>query len=86
MNKVIKLGMLFDGNSVPDFGSIEMSEYGDYVLLDTDVSKLNTVLTKTNCGDVFNVGSGAFAVVLDSPALWVYHSNTDTWYEVSAHE
>lgn len=52
MSKVIKLGMGFDENSVPDFGSIyavnlnggvNFQGRNDYGLNETDISKLNLI-------------------------------------------
>ena len=79
---VSKLGMLFNEDNVPDFGSIEKSGRGEYTLLVADTDKLNNTLTRSVCGSVFNVPSGANAVVVDNPAVWKYHSGSDKWYEV----
>ena len=87
MAKVIKLGMIFDSSTAPDFGSIERSPEGDFTLLDADKTKLNTALKQSVCapllqdGSLFSVPSGAIAVVADVPAVWRYHAGTDTWYE-----
>lgn len=88
MSKVIKLGMVFESASAPDFGSIERSPEGEFTLLDDDKAKLNTALKKSVCapllqdGSLFSVQSGAIAVVVDEPAVWRYHAGTDTWYEI----
>lgn len=90
MNKVNKLGMLFDENNAPNFGSIEANPIvpGEYSLLETDISKLNSALTKTACtpylnsASEFSVTSGSNAIVVDAPAVWRYHAGTDTWYEI----
>lgn len=94
MNRIIKLGMVFDENNSPDFGSIEMNpEYpGEYTLLANDISKLNSVLTKSACTTYlesdaqFAVSSGSNAVVVDEPAVWRYHAGTDKWYEVVSYD
>ena len=84
---VVKFWMSFQ-SSVPDFGSIERVCDGSFVLLAADISKLNSALTRTVCqplltaGGMFSVDSGTSAIVLDAPALWMYHGGTDTWYEV----
>lgn len=83
----IKFGMLFR-DSVPDFGSIEQCDHRSFTLLAADISKLNSTLTRANCepllvsGSAFSVYSGTSAIVLDEPAVYMYHSGTDTWYEV----
>lgn len=79
---VSKLGMLFDEENIPDFGSIEKSGPREYTLLSADIDKLNHTLTRSVCGSVFNVPSGANAVVVDKPEVWKYHSGSDKWYEV----
>ena len=88
LNKVIKLGMVFNEGSVPDFGSIEMGQDGALTLLDDDKSKLNSTLTRAGCtsyladSSMFSIAGGTNAVVADAPAVWRYHSGSDTWYEV----
>lgn len=83
----IKFGMTFTG-TVPDFGSIEKCDDRTYTLLAADISKLNSALTRANClpllktGTTFSVGKGTAAIVLDEPAVYMYHSGTDRWYEV----
>lgn len=83
----IKFGMTFAG-TVPDFGSIEQCDHRSFTLLAADISKLNSTLTRTNCepllisGSTFSVYSGTSAIVLDEPAVYMYHSGTDRWYEV----
>ncbi len=74
------LGMIFS-TGAPDFGSIRYSKYGEYTLLNADVAKLNTLLTKSNLGSVFNVPSGATALVLDNKKIYMYQGASDTWYE-----
>ena len=76
----VALGMIFS-TEAPDFGSICYSKHGEYTLLNADISKLNTLLTKSNCGSVFNVPNGAVALVLDNKKIYMYHSYNDTWYE-----
>lgn len=89
---VIKLGMLFADNNVPDFGSIEMGVDGALTLLETDKSKLNSLLTRAglasylSAGEAFAIQGGTCAVIADEPAVWRYHSGTDTWYEVIENE
>lgn len=98
MNKVIKLGMLFNGNNVPDFGSIEQdSGSGSLFLLAEDIPKLNSVLTKTAClpylenSNEFRFHTGDTAYILDwiteeTGSIYVYHSGTDYWYEAIPNE
>lgn len=92
MSKIIKLGMAFDEDSAPDFGSITMTKGGDYLLLADDISKLNSALIKTVCkpllvgGSMFNVSPGAIAFVADwktagAAKAYIYECTSDTWYE-----
>lgn len=84
---IVKFGMMFQ-DSAPDFGSIEKRDNKSFILLSADISKLNSALTKSGClplmksGSAFTVNSGTTAIVLDKPAVYMYHSGTDTWYEV----
>ena len=67
MNKVIKLGMLFNEGNVPDFGSIEQdSGSGSLFLLAEDIPKLNSMLTKTSAVSYLQNGS-VFRACLKSP-------------------
>ena len=82
-----RLNMDFKEGQEPDFGSVEVCWADEYTLLAADVRKLNTVLTRDACTPLlasgnFKVVPGAVAIVLDEPAVWKYHSGTDTWYEV----
>ena len=90
MNKVIKLGMLFNEGEAPDFGSIEQNPRysGEYSLLAADIPKLNSMLTRSSCLSYLSnpadlpIMSGSTVLVLDEPAVWRYHTGTDRWYEV----
>ena len=98
MNKVIKLGMLFNGNNIPDFGNIEQDSDGHRLfLLAEDIPKLNSTLTKTAClpylanSNEFRFHTGDTAYILDwiteeTGSVYVYHSGTDHWYEVIPNE
>ena len=98
MNKVIKLGMLFNEGNVPDFGSIEQdSSSGSLFLLAEDIPKLNSMLTKTASasylqnGSVFTFDTGDKAYIIDwlseeTGSMYVYHSGTDHWYEAIPNE
>ncbi len=98
MNKVIKLGMTFCEGNVPDFGSIEQDSAGHSLfLLAEDISRLNTVLTKSAClpylehGSPFRFHTGDTAYVLDwltaeTASMFIYHSGTDHWYEAIPNE
>lgn len=97
MSKIIKLGMAFDEDSAPDFGSITMTKGGDYLLLADDIPKLNSTLTRSHCapllanGSLFNVLSGALAFVADwkteaSAKVFMYEMTSDAWYEVVENE
>ena len=99
MSKIIKLGMTFQSDTAPDFGSIEKSPVCDneYTLLADDIAKLNSALTESVCsplladGCSFNVPSGANAFVADwideeAAPVYRYHSGSDHWYEVIPNE
>ena len=83
----IKFGMTFAG-TVPDFGSIKQCDHRLFSLLAAGFDKLNSTLTRATCqpllksGSAFSVYSGTSAIVLDEPAVYMYHSGTDRWYEV----
>lgn len=87
MTKVM-LGMIFEENNVPDFGSIEQGQDGVLTLLNDDRSKLNSKLTRSFCtpylssGSKFSIKGGTTAIIADVPAVWRYHAGTDTWYEI----
>ena len=66
---VIVMGMTFDSESVPDFGSIEMTSQGhrnvnEYILDSEDVSKLDLIL---------NAKSGSTALCTDTGDLYILH-------------
>ena len=94
MNKVSKLGMLFNEGNVPDFGSIQMqsNDTNIYYLLAQDIPKLNGMLTKEAAtsylieNETLNIRNGALAYVIDyrtasSGKIYVYHRGKDHWYE-----
>lgn len=76
---IVVLNMVFDNSRVPDFGNITINKNGDFVLLQEDVFRLVTNLTRDVCGTAFNVPVGQRAVVIDTGAVFVYHAN-DRWY------
>lgn len=76
---IVVLNMVFDNSRVPDFGNITINKNGDFVLLQEDVFRLVTNLTRDVCGAAFNVPVGQRAVVIDTGAVFVYHAN-DRWY------
>lgn len=98
MNKVIKLGMLFNEGDVPDFGSIEQDSIsGSLFLLSEDIPKLNSMLTKTAAasylvnGSSFPFHTGDRAYIIDwlteeTGAMYIYHGSTDHWYEMIPNE
>ena len=73
MNKVIKLGMLFNEDEVPDFGSIQPKTANPNILylFAEDIPKLNGMLTRTAAesylpeGQSFNFYTGALTFVVD---------------------
>lgn len=94
MNKVSKLGMLFNEGNVPDFGSIQMKSNNTdiYYLSAQDIPKLNDMLTKEAAAsyltenETLDICSGALAFVVDhqtanSGKIYVYHREQDHWYE-----
>ena len=89
---VVKLGMIFADNNVPQFGSIEEGTDGALTLLAADKSKLNSLLTRAGlasyltAGEAFAIQGGTCAVIADEPAVWRYHALSDTWYEVIENE
>lgn len=81
------LNMNFDENNAPNFGSIafDRSER-NIVLLSTDISKLNSMLTRAVCIGTYGAGtfyfrSGDLAYVPDTQRLFMYESTSDTWHE-----
>ena len=98
MAKILKLGMTFNEGSMPDFGSIDMNPHTKNIfLLADDISKLNTTLTKENCDpyladeNEFSLHTGDMAFVVDwiteeTGSVYVYHADTDSWYEMIPNE
>lgn len=97
MSKIIKLGMVFDSSTAPDFGSIERVGESKFQLLADDITKLKSTLTKANLeplvadGSVVDIPAGSDAIVLDyiaeeTAAVYRYHALSDTWYEVIPNE
>lgn len=76
---VVVLNMIFDNSHVPDFGNITVDKNGNFVLLQEDVFRLLTNVTRDVCGTAFNVQVGQKAKVIDTGEVFVYHSN-DRWY------
>lgn len=81
MSKIIKLGMLFDESSAPDFGDIVRSASGELALTSSSLSKLTDNLTAAVCGAAFNVSAGTQAWVIDTGDVLAYHP--DAWHYVS---
>ena len=73
------LNMYFNENQVPDFGNITVDKNDNFVLLQEDVFRLLTNVTRDVCGTAFNVPTGQRVVVVDTGAVFIYHSN-DRWY------
>ena len=84
---IVKLGMSFQNDSCPDFGSMEMDKQNEILhLIGTDVDKLNNLLTRSVCvgtyhADIFSFQSGDVAIVDDVQRAFVYNSTSDGWYE-----
>ena len=93
MGKILKLGMVFDENNTPDFGSIIKTRKGDLTALGSDITKLNTVLTNTNCSSLivdgdFSIKSGDLIYIADyktaeTGAVYMYDSASDMSYDVT---
>ena len=85
--KTIILNMVFDNENKPDIGSIKFDRYGENLhLLSTDISKLNSVLTRAVCIGTYNAGtfyfqSGDVAIVDDTQRAFVYNADSDSWTE-----
>lgn len=81
------LGMNFPDDTDIDVGSIAFDRYGENIhLLEVDVDKLNSVLTREVCIGTYNAGtfyfqSGDVAVVDDTQRAFVYNATLDTWTE-----
>lgn len=92
MSKIIKLGMAFDTETAPDFGSITNTRDGDLTALADDIPKLNSTLTREVCEPLLEVGtfsivSGDICFIADwktedSAKAYMYEGSTDAWYEV----
>lgn len=82
-----KLNMNFPDDTDVDFGSIAFDRYGENLhLLSTDISKLNSVLTRAVCIGTYNAGtfyfqSGDLAIVDDTQRAFVYNADSDSWTE-----
>lgn len=66
---VIVMGMTFDSESVPDFGSIRMTvqrhnNVNDYIVLSADISKLD---------EITNAAEGSTALCTDTGDLYILH-------------
>ena len=98
MSKTIKLGMLFESDNVPNFGSIERNPLSNSIfLIAEDIPKLNTTLTETACSPYladnskFNFHTGDTAYIVDwitaqTGPVYIYHSTTDQGYEMIPNE
>lgn len=79
--------MWFSEDNLPDFGSLQLDENGkDVQLLNEDVGKLDSLLTRAVCVGTYGVSrfpfeSGSIAVVTDTQRWFMYNSYADTWYE-----
>lgn len=80
MNKIIKLGMLFDESSAPDFGDIERVNARELSLTSDSLPKLTDNVTRAVCGAAFDIQTGTQALVVDTGAVLVYHP--DAWHYV----
>lgn len=96
MATVIKLGMMFDSETAPDFGGICQTRSGDFTCPADDITKLNTVFTRSACsalmtGGNFPVCSGDVAFIPDwkfeeTAKVYMYDEASDAWYEVVSND
>lgn len=96
MSKIIKLGMIFDSETAPDFGSIMNTRDTDLTALADDIPKLNSTLTRAVCTPLMQ--SGTFPIVTgdvcfiadwktsESAKAYMYEGSSDAWYEVVEEE
>ena len=92
MSKIIKLGMVFDTETAPDFGSIMNTRDNDLTALAEDIPKLNSTLTRAVCEPLMEVGtfpivSGDVCFITDwktaeSAKVYMYEGSSDAWNEV----
>lgn len=78
MNKVTVMGMYFDEDKVPDFGSVNLVEtkkndVRNYTLISTDKAKLQLIT---------NAYSGSLAYCTDTKELLIYNAFDKSWNEV----
>lgn len=97
MTKVMKNGMPFEENNIPDFGSIDRGEDGHLYLVAEDIPKLNTTCTVAGCTPflgssedfAFRTGDTAFVVdwlTAETGSMYIYHGVRDQWYELTPFE
>lgn len=79
MSTIVKLDMVFDTETMPDFGDITFDKNGNLMLTNSSVVKLITNLTRDVCGAAFNLPVGTQAFVLDTGESYIYHVD-DRWY------
>lgn len=80
LSNIIKLGMVFDESTAPDFGDISFDREHNLILTSTSLPKLTDNLTRAVCGAPFNIQTGTLANVIDTGAVLIYHP--DAWYYV----
>lgn len=96
MSKIIKLGMVFNTATAPDFGSIALTRNNDLTALAEDIPKLNSTLTRAVCeplleAGTFTIVSGDVCFITDwktaqSAKVYMYEGSSDAWYEVVENE
>jgi hypothetical protein len=81
------LKMNFPDDNLPDIGSIRFDRFGEHLhLLNDDIPKLNSTLTRAVCAETYDVTdfyfqSGDCAFVDDTQRAFVYNSDSDEWVE-----
>lgn len=84
-HKTVIDGITYEkGETLPDFGSIEVTENvggkRKYQGLSNDVSKLPTVARNPKYSGKLQTGSSCLMV--DTSDLYLYQGSTDTWYKL----
>ena len=82
-SQVIIMGMLFDSENVPDFGSIRMTKsryngVNDYILKSTDLIKLDSITNATDGSTALCVDTADLYILLMGDWLKFGEENTES--------
>lgn len=80
MSNIIKLGMVFDESTAPDFGDIAFDKEHDLILTSPNLPKLVENVTRAVCGAAFNIPIGTRAQCLDTGDVLEYLP--DSWHYI----